>query len=194
MRLQYYVFMSMYYVYIYIHQRMVSHPWFVLSSIRIRDFTYQTCICILLDFIIRFPPLRITGSFLWTLARIMIESGFLVHRSPWSKNTSRIVSGLNPNRTLPSNEPILNPDTITGHTIFLEPGIVPKAFRIAETIPIRKPRKESYYLPKAWPLITLLNTFGKFLEAAFYNKQQRNIAPYPKCRWETPTVGQQTQH
>ena len=42
---------------------------------------------------------------------------------------------------------------------------VPEAFRIARTVVLRKPGKESYSQAKAWRPIALLNTLGKVMEA-----------------------------
>lgn len=47
----------------------------------------------------------------------------------------------------------------------LEEGILPRQWRHAKIIPLKKPNKESYTIAKAWRPISLLATLGKILES-----------------------------
>lgn len=47
----------------------------------------------------------------------------------------------------------------------LEGGTLPKQWRHAKIIPLRKPNKEDYTVAKAWRPISLLATLGKILES-----------------------------
>ena len=46
----------------------------------------------------------------------------------------------------------------------IELGYHPKVFKVARTVTLRKPKKESYYKAKSYCPIALLDTLGKALE------------------------------
>jgi hypothetical protein len=47
----------------------------------------------------------------------------------------------------------------------LDSGILPRQWKIAKIVPLKKPNKEDYTRVKAWRPISLLSTLGKLLEA-----------------------------
>jgi hypothetical protein len=47
----------------------------------------------------------------------------------------------------------------------LDTGVIPKQWKVAKIIPLKKPNKDDYTLAKAWRPISLLSTLGKLLEA-----------------------------
>ena len=47
----------------------------------------------------------------------------------------------------------------------LDTGTLPRQWKIAKIIPLKKPNKGDYTLAKAWRPISLLSTLGKLLEA-----------------------------
>ncbi|KAF4547144.1 Hypothetical protein D9617_57g029020 [Elsinoe fawcettii] len=47
----------------------------------------------------------------------------------------------------------------------LDTGVIPQQWKVAKTIPLKKPNKGDYTLAKAWRHISLLSTLGKLLEA-----------------------------
>ncbi|KAJ5860661.1 uncharacterized protein N7529_007971 [Penicillium soppii] len=55
----------------------------------------------------------------------------------------------------------------------LEEGTLPKQWRHAKIIPLRKPNKEDYTIAKAWRPISLLATLGKILESVVAPDQLR---------------------
>ena len=47
----------------------------------------------------------------------------------------------------------------------LDSGVIPRQWKVAKIIPLKKPDKGDYTLAKAWRPISLLSTLGKLLEA-----------------------------
>lgn len=47
----------------------------------------------------------------------------------------------------------------------LDSGILPRQWKIAKIVPLKKPNKDDYTRAKAWRPISLLSTLGKLLEA-----------------------------
>ena len=52
----------------------------------------------------------------------------------------------------------------------LDHGILPSQWREAKIVPLRKPGKGDYTVPKAWRPISLLSSLGKILEAVLADR------------------------
>ncbi|KAJ6038754.1 hypothetical protein N7460_007471 [Penicillium canescens] len=66
--------------------------------------------------------------------------------------------------TRPQREPVAMP-AISLEEASLEEGMLPRQWRHAKIIPLKKPNKENYTIAKAWRPISLLATLGKMLES-----------------------------
>jgi hypothetical protein len=60
----------------------------------------------------------------------------------------------------------------------LDTGTVPRQWKIAEIIPLKKPNKDDYTMAKAWRPISLLSALGKLLEAVVAERISYAVEPY----------------
>jgi hypothetical protein len=60
----------------------------------------------------------------------------------------------------------------------LEGGTLPKQWRHAKIIPLKKPNKENYSIAKAWRPISLLATLGKILESVVAERISHAVETY----------------
>ncbi|KAI2955870.1 hypothetical protein CBS147352_10986 [Aspergillus niger] len=69
----------------------------------------------------------------------------------------------------------------------LEEGTLPRQWRHAKIIPLKKPNKENYTIAKAWRPVSLLATLGKVLESVVAERISRGgdsrFAPDQPLRW-----------
>ncbi|KJZ70171.1 hypothetical protein HIM_10431 [Hirsutella minnesotensis 3608] len=60
----------------------------------------------------------------------------------------------------------------------LRDGVVPRQWRIAKIVPLKKPNKDDYTVAKAWRPISLLSTLGKILEAVVAERISYAVETY----------------
>ncbi|KAI7722998.1 hypothetical protein KC353_g1 [Hortaea werneckii] len=60
----------------------------------------------------------------------------------------------------------------------LDTGVIPKQWKVAKIIPLKKPNKDDYTLAKAWRPISLLSTLGKLLEAVIAERLSFAVETY----------------
>ena len=60
----------------------------------------------------------------------------------------------------------------------LEEGVLPRQWRHAKIIPLKKPNKENYTIAKAWRPISLLATLGKVLESVVAERISHAVETY----------------
>jgi hypothetical protein len=60
----------------------------------------------------------------------------------------------------------------------LEGGTLPRQWRHAKIIPLKKPNKENYIIAKAWRPISLLATLGKILESVVAERISHAVETY----------------
>jgi hypothetical protein len=60
----------------------------------------------------------------------------------------------------------------------LEEGTLPKQWRHAKIIPLKKPNKENYTIAKAWRPISLLATLGNILESVVAERISHAVEKY----------------
>lgn len=74
--------------------------------------------------------------------------------------------------------PVLHDDITCLFNRSLDQGILPSQWREAKIIPLRKPAKADYTVPRAWRPISLLSTLGKVLEAVLADRISYMVEEY----------------
>jgi ribonuclease HI len=74
--------------------------------------------------------------------------------------------------------PVVKHSVLELFRMSLEEGVLPRQWRHAKIIPLRKPNKESYTIAKAWRPISLLATLGKVLESVVAERISHAVETY----------------